>query len=128
MPISQFLVIQSQLMEDGRMEVVHMHGVLDNIITEFVRFAVDDTRLNTASCHPHAKAARVVIPSVIVMGQGTLAIVCPSEFATPDDQCLIKQATLLQVSDQCRSEEHTSELQSLMRISYDVYCLKKKIK
>src|SRR3546814_1977111 len=25
-----------------------------------------------------------------------------------------------------RSEEHTSELQSLMRISYDVYCLKKK--
>src|SRR3546814_8327855 len=27
-----------------------------------------------------------------------------------------------------RSEEHTSELQSLMRISYDVICLKKKIK
>src|SRR3546814_4709430 len=26
-----------------------------------------------------------------------------------------------------RSEEHTSELQSLMRISYDVLCLKKKI-
>src|SRR3546814_7622007 len=25
-----------------------------------------------------------------------------------------------------RSEEHTSELQSLMRISYAVYCLKKK--
>src|SRR3546814_5908846 len=27
-----------------------------------------------------------------------------------------------------RSEEHTSELQSLMRISYDVLCLKKKTK
>src|SRR3546814_11875653 len=27
-----------------------------------------------------------------------------------------------------RSEEHTSELQSLMRISYDVFCLKKKNK
>src|SRR3546814_1712174 len=26
-----------------------------------------------------------------------------------------------------RSEEHTSELQSLMRSSYDVFCLKKKI-
>src|SRR3546814_2993003 len=26
-----------------------------------------------------------------------------------------------------RSEEHTSELQSLMRISYTVFCLKKKI-
>src|SRR3546814_5877667 len=33
--------------------------------------------------------------------------------------------------DECRaftrSEEHTSELQSLMRISYAVFCLKKKI-
>src|SRR3546814_2877984 len=28
---------------------------------------------------------------------------------------------------QDRSEEHTSELQSLMRISYAVFCLKKKI-
>src|SRR3546814_4677812 len=30
------------------------------------------------------------------------------------------------VSGARRSEEHTSELQSLMRISYDVFCLKKK--
>src|SRR3546814_2955005 len=31
----------------------------------------------------------------------------------------------LHVGDACRSEEHTSELQSLMRISYAVFCLKK---
>src|SRR3546814_10293398 len=31
------------------------------------------------------------------------------------------------ISLSCRSEEHTSELQSLMRISYAVFCLKKKI-
>src|SRR3546814_8917654 len=31
------------------------------------------------------------------------------------------------VSGGGRSEEHTSELQSLMRISYAVFCLKKKI-
>src|SRR3546814_1309436 len=30
--------------------------------------------------------------------------------------------------DRVRSEEHTSELQSLMRISYAVFCLKKKNK
>src|SRR3546814_6403132 len=33
----------------------------------------------------------------------------------------------LDVADPYRSEEHTSELQSLMRISYAVFCLKKKI-
>src|SRR3546814_4332036 len=31
------------------------------------------------------------------------------------------------ISLRVRSEEHTSELQSLMRISYAVFCLKKKI-
>src|SRR3546814_8064185 len=30
------------------------------------------------------------------------------------------------IGQQQRSEEHTSELQSLMRISYAVFCLKKK--
>src|SRR3546814_1142116 len=33
---------------------------------------------------------------------------------------------LAAVLDEDRSEEHTSELQSLMRISYAVFCLKKK--
>src|SRR3546814_7701120 len=32
----------------------------------------------------------------------------------------------LAIDDDCRSEEHTSELQSLMRISYAVFFLKKK--
>src|SRR3546814_2282150 len=32
------------------------------------------------------------------------------------------------ICERARSEEHTSELQSLMRISYAVFCLKKKKK
>src|SRR3546814_2596896 len=39
-----------------------------------------------------------------------------------------KQAIYNKPLDVERSEEHTSELQSLMRISYAVFCLKKKIK
>src|SRR3546814_3862047 len=43
--------------------------------------------------------------------------------------CRIKEAIGQRADMQCpreRSEEHTSELQSLMRISYAVFCLKKK--
>src|SRR3546814_3059791 len=36
-------------------------------------------------------------------------------------------ATMTCNSSSTRSEEHTSELQSLMRISYAVFCLKKKL-
>src|SRR3546814_5713909 len=46
-----------------------------------------------------------------------------SAASTPDDKFLLGQFRL-QIG--LRSEEHTSELQSLMRISYAVFCLKKK--
>src|SRR3546814_10496257 len=45
-----------------------------------------------------------------------------SAFADGEAQALVHRDRLDQVH---RSEEHTSELQSLMRISYAVFCLKK---
>src|SRR3546814_9968773 len=42
------------------------------------------------------------------------------EFAYATSRALVGDA------EKWRSEEHTSELQSLMRISYAVFCLKKK--
>src|SRR3546814_1787668 len=66
---------------------------------------------------------------------------CPQPKARHHQQhCMIAQTMLRIVADPCeqgfdllgrqearkRSEEHTSELQSLMRISYAVFCLKKK--
>src|SRR3546814_4717682 len=41
-----------------------------------------------------------------------------------NDAALANDAAL--VNEAARSEEHTSELQSLMRISYAVFCLKEK--
>src|SRR3546814_2938619 len=45
------------------------------------------------------------------------------------DRFPVRRGSLLGIGDRealLRSEEHTSELQSLMRISYAVFCLKKK--
>src|SRR3546814_6202514 len=41
---------------------------------------------------------------------------------------ILEGRDLLGIAATGRSEEHTSELQSLMRISYAVFCLKKKTK
>src|SRR3546814_4187428 len=38
----------------------------------------------------------------------------------------LRGRAVVQLAQRCRSEEHTSELQSLMRISYAVFFLKKK--
>src|SRR3546814_3409981 len=45
-----------------------------------------------------------------------------------DQNADLLRMTNEQAEVQSRSEEHTSELQSLMRISYAVFCLKKKKK
>src|SRR3546814_2043663 len=56
-----------------------------------------------------------------VAGLGTRFL--PATNAIPKEMLPVVDRPLIQY----RSEEHTSELQSLMRISYAVFCLKKKI-
>src|SRR3546814_7780045 len=50
----------------------------------------------------------------------------PSLMRIPDAIVLARRTRKIIRQNLTRSEEHTSELQSLMRISYAVFCLKKK--
>src|SRR3546814_4731553 len=66
----------------------------------------------------------------ILMGSGVLRTVMKVDaFDGSETQriaCGERFRCLFEAALSCRSEEHTSELQSLMRISYAVFCLKKK--
>src|SRR3546814_16246754 len=60
-------------------------------------------------------------------GGGSAAEPCQALERLPQDLARPPQHHLLPgVGGRVRSEEHTSELQPLMRISYAVFCLKKK--
>src|SRR3546814_9246770 len=52
----------------------------------------------------------------------------PARHLWDDERARTDRHDLSHAASRCRSEEHTSELQSLMRISYAVFCLKKKKK
>src|SRR3546814_9543022 len=56
------------------------------------------------------KSVGVILPSTLNFGTAA-----PETMELLEGHCRVR-----------RSEEHTSELQSLMRISYAVFCLKKK--
>src|SRR3546814_2701406 len=61
-------------------------------------------------------------------GWGTPSCVVGANTCTPVGGLLRCEIQIGQrAREVVRSEEHTSELQSLMRISYAVFCLKKKI-
>src|SRR3546814_10657319 len=82
---------------------------IKNVITQFsyatlIRLCVDAPTIDNAYC------ARVTRDPV-------------TGYATRVESNQLNAARLY-----ARSEEHTSELQSLMRISYDVFCLTKKTK
>src|SRR3546814_2830474 len=84
--------------------------------------AVDMERLKIAIHHPEPVDHRSRA------GDGTRKTVGPAHVGG-DELRLPEPAERLQkprLAGIARSEEHTSELQSLMRISYAVFCLKKK--
>src|SRR3546814_7967108 len=78
---------------------------------------------------PHAAYQRsfTSIDSVGAPGSASLAVVrSPPGIVVVPVMRLSPPVEAPNVTRASRSEEHTSELQSLMRISYAVFCLKKK--
>src|SRR3546814_8811965 len=74
-------------------------------------------------CHQLAHAAGALLGGALAVAQGLLGAAAPDQFAVSG----VIQVDLQRADLVVRSAEHTSELQYLMRISYAVLCLKKKI-
>src|SRR3546814_6581090 len=82
-----------------------------------------------AACHDHRRAENLDIADQIVAWFRKLLLARKGQPAAAEDPVALKFVERLGTvgfERYGRSEEHTSELQSLMRISYAVFCLKKK--
>src|SRR3546814_3300184 len=86
-------------------------------------FAVSSTRKNAFSSSMNNAGFSFEVDLVTAMRRPA-----PLSAVSVAVQCWQRKISLPGNRNTLRSEEHTSELQSLMRISYDVFCLKKKKK
>src|SRR3546814_8203531 len=104
---------------------------------------------NVAGADPQGRSGQlgpvathlIKIASQVVAGRRESISIFGDDYDTPDGTCVrdyihvsdlaaahLAALEYLEAGGASRSEEHTSELQSLMRISYAVFCLKKKKK
>src|SRR3546814_4254222 len=89
---------------------------------EHVKFVLATTEVNKVPVMVLSRCQRFDlrrIPAELLAAHFAHVVEAESVAAEPDALALIAQAA------EGRSEEHTSELQSLMRISYAVFCLNK---
>src|SRR3546814_3475314 len=110
---------------------MHLKGM--NVTATTIGVVVTDAVLTKAQVHrlsilAHDGLARAILPAHLPLDGDTVFAAATSAKPVADMAALMELfhlATLV-TARAVRSEEHTSELQSLMRISYAVFCLKKK--
>ena len=56
-------MLETEQVENGRMQIVNMNGIFNGAKTKFIRRAVDSAALDTATGEPNAETVRVVVAS-----------------------------------------------------------------
>src|SRR3546814_3231519 len=95
------------------------------LLTPELRYALRANDIARRAADRDGKSAPNPVPVVKLFNPVGAATWLATELAD-DGDTLFGLADLGFGCPELRSEEHTSELQSLMRISYAVFCLKKK--
>jgi hypothetical protein len=61
--VREFFMIDSHHVENRRMKIVHVHGILDDVEAEVVRFSIRHASADAASGHPDRKALDMMVPA-----------------------------------------------------------------
>src|SRR3546814_8692375 len=96
------------------------------LIVEFAKQGEEEEGMNTFDAAVHAARSR--LRPILMTSFAFIFGVIPLAIASGPGQEMRQALGTAVTFGMLRSEEHTSELQSLMRISYAVFCLKKKKK
>src|SRR5665213_1781551 len=98
---SEPFMIYAHQIQQGGLEVMHVHRILYNVITEIIGFSIGDPSFHAGAGHPHGETARMVIASIIICSELSLGIYGTAEFAAPDHQCVFQHAPSFQILYQC---------------------------
>src|SRR3546814_6114796 len=95
----------------------------DTLFPYTTRFRSSEDSITTPVARPSATAWSSSTSDCSEIASSSASTPCPD---LAESSTIWASPPNSSATTSCRSEEHTSELQSLMRISYAVFCLKQK--
>ena len=97
----EFFVVDAKLVQDGRLDVVHMNWIFDRSEPKFIRFSDRLTTADPTARHPHGKGLRVMVTAEL-SSEGCTGFDHGGspEFSAPNNQRVFQHASLLQILDQ----------------------------
>ena len=99
--IRELGVVNAQQMQDGRVQVVYMHRLIDYFEAEIIGGSINQAALYAAASHPHRESEGVVIAAVLYSVAAHFNYGRAAEFGTADHQSVVKQAARFQIFDHC---------------------------
>ena len=85
-------MVEAEKVEHGGMKVVHVQAAADRFVADLVGCSVGVAGLGPATSKPSGKAAGVVVPSVLSLGEWRAA-----KFAAPPDDGVFQKPALFEV-------------------------------
>ena len=86
-PVGQSIVLHPKQVKYRRVKIVNMHSILDRMVSNFIRRAINEAGLDAATCHPDRVAIWVMIAPI-----STLRDRRPAKLTRPDDQRILQQS------------------------------------
>src|SRR5215472_6347535 len=72
--VDEPVVVNSQTMKNRSVEVAYVHRILHDVVAVVVSFTIRSPRADSAASHPRGETSRMMITSVVILRQATLAI------------------------------------------------------
>ena len=76
-------------MHHGRLDIVDVYWILDDVVAELVRFAVNRARFGSTSCKPCRKATWMMVSTKVLLYL-PLAVVGSAELAAPNHERIVE--------------------------------------
>ena len=79
-------VIDPKAMQKGGVQIVHVHSVSNHVVAVVVGLTESGSAIDSAARQPDSETSRVMVSTVILGSQFSLAVNRAAEFSAPNNQ------------------------------------------